>query len=187
MFTFKGKLKDVVVTCNKDTIFEIITSDNNIPYEELANFLNSKTDIKIVLSKWREKRSLDANAYAWVLMDKIARKINSTKEDVYKEIIYKKGVFEVLPIKNIAVDSFIRRWQDKGIGWLCEKMRASTIPNYTNVIVYFGTSTYDTKEMSEFIDEVVNIAKSYGIQTETPEKLKEIKSLWETYYETKKQ
>ena len=115
-------------------------------------------------------------------MDKIAEKIKSTKEDVYRELIKRVGVFEVLPIKEIAVNKFIKRWQSKGLGWVCDNLGAcKTLKGYVNIVAYYGTSTYDTKEMARFIDEVVNEAKSQGIQTETPEQIEELKSLWREY------
>lgn len=181
MITFKGNIKDIVKTFQNELIMTITTNANNIPSEELKGLQESKNGVKVDFAKWREKRSLDSNAYAWVLMDKIAKKLNTTKEEVYKTIIKRKGVFEALPIKNIAVNSFVKKWQSKGLGWVCEIDRASTIPNYTLVLAYFGTSTYDTKEMSDFIDEVVYEAKKQGIQTETPDKIEEMKSLWGTY------
>lgn len=180
MITFKGFIKEVIKTFENEYIFTIKTKDTTIPNEEISILKNAENGVKVDISKWREKRSLDSNAYAWVLMDKIARKLNTTKEEVYKSIIKKKGVFEALPIKNIAVDSFIKKWQSKGLGWICEIDRASTIPNYTLVLAYFGTSTYDSKEMSDFIDEVVYEAQKQGIQTETPDKIAEMKSLWST-------
>lgn len=182
MITFKGNLENYFKTFNNEIILTIKTSASNIPDEQLTELKANEKGLKVDLSKWREKRSLDANAYAWVLMEEISKVIKSTKEEVYKGIIKKVGVFEILPIKNTTVESFKNRWQSKGLGWLCEIQRDSKIPNYTNVIAYYGTSTYNTEEMARFIDEIVVEAQALGIQTETPEKLEEIKSRWE-YYE----
>ena len=178
---FKGELKDYILTLNNGCILNISTNINNLSIEELNLLKMAKNGLKIEIKQWREQRSLNANAYAWVIMDKIAQKISSTKEEVYKEIIKKVGVFEILPIKNVAVESFTKRWQSKGLGWVCEIMGDSKIPNYTNVMAYYGTSTYNTEEMARFIDEVVYIAKENEITTETPEQLAEMKSLWSSY------
>lgn len=182
---FKGKIKDIIKTFTGETIITIKTENINdyLIDNELNLYKTYATAISCNIDKWREKRSLNSNAYAWVLMDKIAKKLNTTKEEVYKTIIKKKGVFEALPIKNIAVNSFIKKWQSKGLGWVCEVDRASTIPNYTLVLAYFGTSTYNSKEMSDFIDEVVFEAQKQGIQTETPDKIEEMKSLWSSCLE----
>ena len=181
MLTFKGELKDIVKTFENGYILTIKTNVGDLLEDELNGLATAKNGVKVELSKWHEKRSVNANAFCWKLLDEIAKKVKSTKEEVYKQIIKRVGVFEVLPIKNISVNSFIKKWKSKGLGWVCENLGNSKIPNYTNIIAYFGTSTYDTSEMSRFIDEVVNEAESLGIQTETPDKIAEIKSLWSSY------
>lgn len=181
MVTFKGEIKDILKTFENGFVITIKTTDNNLPIEELNLLYGYKKGVKIDIAKWREKRSLDSNAYAWVLMDKIADKTNTTKEKVYREIIRRVGVFEILPIKDIAVDSFVKRWQSKGLGWVCDNLGSSPkMAGFTKIVAYYGTSTYDTKEMSRFLDEVVSEAQELGIQTETPEQIAEMKSLWGT-------
>lgn len=179
MISFKAKVKDVIWTRTNEAIVTVATHQD-VNADEIYNMIDNELDVKVELSRWREKRSLNANNYCWKMLDEIAKKIKSTKELVYREIIHRVGVFEILPIRNDALESFIRRWQSKGLGWLCEQQRDSTIPNYTVVVAYYGTSTYNTEEMSRFIDEVVEEAKGLGIQTETPDQIAEMKSLWES-------
>ena len=181
MISFKGEIKDIVKTFENDVIVTLKTKDNNLLIDELNSFMDAKNGLKIDISKWREKRSLDSNAYAWVLMDKIAEKTHTTKENVYREIIKRVGVFEILPLKDVAVEKFIKNWQSKGLGWVCDNLGSSPkLEGFTKIVAYYGTSTYDTKEMSRFIDEVVSEAQELGIQTETPDKIEEMKSLWGT-------
>lgn len=184
---FKGKLTNAIRTFENDYILEIKANAEQINEEELNKALNGNLDLKIIIKQWKEQRSINANAYAWVLLDKIAQKIKSTKEEVYKSIIKKVGVFEMLPIRKDAIRIFIQRWQSKGLGWLCEVERESTIPNYSVVVAYYGTSTYNTEEMSRFIDEIVVEAENLGISTATPNQIAEMKSLWSEYekYNTK--
>lgn len=179
---FKGQLNDYILTINNKAILQIKVNVNDIIIDELNSFKTAKNGLKIDIKKYRENRSLNANAYAWVLIDKIAKKLNTTKEEIYREVIKRVGVFEILPIKEIAVETFCRRWQSKGLGWVCDNLGAcKTLKGYVNIVAYYGTSTYDTKEMSRFIDEVVAEAKSQNIQTETPEQIENLKSLWRQY------
>lgn len=87
MISFKANIKDVFKTFDNEAIITLTTSASNLSWEELKALQDSKNGIKIEMTKWREKRSLDSNAYAWVLLDRIAEKINTTKEKVYREII----------------------------------------------------------------------------------------------------
>ena len=131
--------------------------------DEFTNLKENQLDIE--LKKHREKRSINANGYLWTLCDQIANVVNTTKEKVYKKAIHEVGQFEVLPIKNEAVDTFINAWTSHGIGWICESIGDSKLDGFTRVIAYYGSSVYDTKAMSRIIEWVVEEAKNLGIQT----------------------
>ena len=124
------------------------------------------------LKEHREKRSLDANAYAWVLLGKLASKLNLPKEEVYRQIIRDVGDnYEILPIRDEAVDKWISAWEEKGIGWCCDVLGKSKLGGYTNVIAYYGSSTYDSKQMSNFISLIVQECEEQDIETATPREL----------------
>lgn len=122
-------------------------------------------DLDITIEKHREKRSKDANSYCWKLIQEIADRLGSTKEEIYREAIRDKGSFEIIPIKDKAVDKFINAWKKNGVGWIAEVFSDSKLEGFTNVIVYYGSSTYDKKQMSYFLDYIVQEAKSLGIKT----------------------
>lgn len=176
MLTFKGKLKDYIIKLGGKVVLMLDTDLSAEYLDELKD-----KELKVQVSVWRQDRSLNANNYCWKLLDEIAQRTRSTKEEVYQEIISKVGVFEILPIRNEAVDNFVEKWKSRGLGWVCNIMRDSKIPNYTNVIAYYGSSVYNTKEMSRLIDEVVQEAQGLGIQTKTPQELAELKNLWGQY------
>ena len=67
-------------------------------------------------------------------------------------------------------------WQDKGLGWVVDIVEKKE--NSTEVILYYGTSSYNTKQMSNFIDYVVDSAKEMGIQVLSPEELVLLKENW---------
>lgn len=145
-----------------------------VGYDELKDC--EKLSIKIV--KFREKRSLDANAYFWVLADKLAEKLNTTKEDIYRNIIKEiGGVSETVCIKNEAVETLCQKWACNGLGWQVDTF-PSKLPGCTNVILYYGSSTYDKAQMSRLIDNIVQDCKAVGIETKTPEELERLKDLW---------
>ena len=127
----------------------------------------------------KKKRSIDANAYLWVLSDKIAAKLNTTKEKVYQEAITQVGVFDVLLIQDKAVESFVDMWNRQGLGNYAEVMyQSKTVRNCTAVRAYHGSHLYDTKAMSRLIDYIVSEAKEQGIETMTPAEIERIKFLW---------
>ena len=82
------------------------------------------------------------------------------------------------PIKNKAVAHYKRIWETHGIGWICEEMGHSKLDGYTNVISYYGSSEYDTRQMSRLIDLIVMECKEQGIETMTPRELALLKEGW---------
>ena len=49
---------------------------------------------------------------------------------------------------------------------------------YTHYKVYKGSSEFDTKEMSIFIDGIVEECKNVGIETMTPNEIAKMEALW---------
>jgi hypothetical protein len=115
----------------------------------------------------------------WVLCEKIAQKQGLSKVDVYRENVRNMGVYEPLPIKEAAVDRFAEEWGKRGLGWFCEKTDKSKIPGYVLVFAYYGSSTYNTQEMSRLIDNLVQDCTALGIPTDPREELDRILSEWE--------
>ena len=128
----------------------------------------------------RKKRSLDANAYAWVLMGKLAEAMRITPEEVYRQAIQNVGGnYEIIPIKEEAAAHFKRIWEAKGLGWPCVDMGRSKIPGSRNLRAYYGSSTYDTRQMSQLIDNLVQDCKQLDIETLSEEKLSLLKDGWQ--------
>ena len=138
----------------------------NAPKSVLREF-DGLTDkpLTVTIKEFRQKRSLSQNSYLWLLLDKLAEKVNRSKEDIYKIYVKDYGVFEVLPIRNEAVDRFITNWSKNGLGWFCEDLGESKLNGYTKLIAYYGSSTYNTAEMKRLIDAVIQDCEEQGIQT----------------------
>ena len=127
----------------------------------------------------RKKRSLDANAYAWVLINKLAEVMRIPPVDVYRQAIQDiSGNSEIIPIKEDAVEQFKQAWSRNGIGWLCRDMGRSKLPGYRNLMVYYGSSVYNTKQMSDLIDYLIQDCKALDIETLTPDKLSLLMEEW---------
>jgi hypothetical protein len=125
--------------------------------------LNDKP-LAVTVKEHREKRSLSQNSYLWVLLDKLAVKLKRGKEDIYKEYIRDYGVFEIIPVRNDAAERFIKLWQARGLGWVCEDLGESKLNGYTKLIAYYGSSTYTSKEIARLIDAVIQDCAELGIQ-----------------------
>lgn len=118
-----------------------------------------------------KKRSLDANAYFWVLADKLAEATRISKEDIYRHAIREiGGNSTTVCVRDMAAEKLCQGWEKNGLGWLADTF-PSKLPGCVNVTLYYGSSTYDTKQMSRLIDNIVQDCQAVGIETLTPDKL----------------
>lgn len=128
--------------------------------------------------KAKKRRSLDSNAYCWILLDKIAASVGTDKITVYREAVRNiAGNTEIVCVKDEAVEKLRTGWEHNGIGWLTDTT-PSKIPGCTNVILTYGSSTYDQSQMNALIDHVVDEAKQLGIDVLTPAELERLKGDW---------
>lgn len=133
-------------------------------------------DYEIVPKK--RKRSLDANAYLWVLLDKLAVAMNMPKLDLYKHEIHDVGGnSDIVCIKEKAADAFERAWQDRGAGWITERT-ASKLPGCVNIICYYGSSVFDVGTMSRLLNNVVQDCTNCGIETMPQNELEALLGAW---------
>lgn len=146
-------------------------------YEEF----NWKPDAEYVISitKASKRRSLDANAYAWVLLGKLAEKLRTTPLEAYRRIIADSAAYTIVPIREDAVEAWITRWSRNGKGWLCEDMGACrNTAGYRNIKCFHGSSAYTQAEMSRFIDLIIDECNQLGIPTMTPAEIEKLKGNW---------
>lgn len=144
-----------------------------IPYRDAVKFCGEMKPRKYVaeIKEYREKRSLDANKYFWLLLDKVAASIERTKEDLYLDYIKKIGPFKDFTMTEDEAKTFRAAWSRLGTGWPTEQVDFT--PDGENVVIraYYGSSVYNKKQMSRLIDLVVQDAKEMGVETMTPAEL----------------
>jgi hypothetical protein len=133
------------------------------------------------LKEYHKKRSLNANAYCWVLCDSIAKEMSKdgqviTKEVIYKDAITQIGSFEPMIIEEKAFDKFKRLWSNQGLGYIVQEV--SRKDKCIRVNCYYGSSSYDSKEMSLLIQLLVDLANSLNIETKTQSEIDSLLNNW---------
>lgn len=166
-----GQIDDVTVSLTgkpKLTLVINEKSDLLCGYDDMKDIEKLSIEIK----QYREKRSLNANAYAWKLIGEIADIARASKEEIYLEMLRRYGQSELISVlAHIPIQHYVKYYDEAGESKLNGKL-------FKHYRVYKGSSEFDTREMSVLIDGIVGEAKELGIQTETPEQLAKIKSLW---------
>lgn len=172
---FRGEIRGLSMdfSTGQQVLTIALHSDFRPLYDELKDKLLDGT-----LGVHREKRSRDANAYCWVLIDKLAEKTGLTKPEVYRAAIKEiGGVSDTVCVQDRAVDKLRQSWEKNGIGWQTDVL-PSKLEGCTNVVLYYGSSTYDTAQMFRLIDHIVQDCKAVGIETATPEELATMLEGW---------
>lgn len=126
------------------------------------------------LKKHFEKRSLNANAYAWALITEIGNVLRMSKEDVYLDMLKRYGQGGAVSVQERYADGFRRSYkynESLGKSELNGKM-------WEHFRFWIGSSEYNTKEMSILIDGIVDEAKALDIETLTEAELSRMKDEW---------
>lgn len=171
----KIKAQSMRVLMTLDGKTEYILTSQDRPTPELNDLADKELSVEI--KPYRKRRSLDANSYCWVLCQKLAEKLNSTKEDIYKEAIRKAGQFDFIAVTESAAEQFLKAWQSKGLGWYAEALE-SKIEGCKKIMVYYGSSVYDSKEMAHLIDYIVSECKEQHVETLPPDELNRMMNEW---------
>lgn len=166
----QGKLADVSIDyATKKPKITFLINNNINSLEEIENV----DLLDIEAKKHRKKRRINANNYAWEIISQMGNILSKSKEEIYLEMLKRYGQSQMISVyADIDVSKFLKYYEEAGESELNNKL-------FKHYKVYTGTSEYDTKEMSIFIDGVVQEAQELGIVTDTPEQIARYKEAWE--------
>ena len=154
----------------KPTISFEVNEKND--FKLMVDDLKECEKLSIEVKPYRKRRSLNANAYAWKLIGEIADAVRAGKDEVYLKCLKRYGQSELISVlSHVPISNYVKYYEEAGESKLNGK-------DFTHYRVFKGSSEFDTREMSIFIDGVVSEAKVLGIQTETPEEIARLKSMW---------
>jgi len=145
---------------------------------EINGLIEKGKAFEIEIKQKRNKRTMTANGYLWFLCDRLAEKLKIGKEEVYKKAVKEVGYFVTGIFEPWQVEDMQNYWESRGIGWFCENM-GFTEDGRQEVMMYYGTSVYDSKQMARIIDNVIDECKEQGIETLPEEELKQLLGSWE--------
>ena len=130
------------------------------------------------LKEYRQKRSLNANAYFWTLLDKISAVLGRGKEELYLDYVKHIGPFKDFTLTEEEAKTFRVAWSMLGTGWPTEQVDFAADGEKLVIRAYYGSSQYSTRQMARLIDTVVEDAKGLGIEVLTPLELERMKEEW---------
>lgn len=167
---FIGKFKGISTDWKSGETLITFSMDDKKKMAEVDKLGDAKLSIEA--KKHREKRSIDANAFAWVLLGKIAEAIKDDKWNVYIRMLKRySNDYVTLQIREDALERFKTEWravEDLG------EVRSGV----HQVLAFYGSHTFDSHQMATFIDGIISECELLDIETATPDELARMKSLW---------
>lgn len=126
------------------------------------------------IKPYRKKRSLDANAYAWLLINEIANVLRTSKDEVYLSMLKRYGQSSVISVVEEAAEMFMASVKYR------EETGKTTLngKEFVHIRVYKGSSNFDSREMAILIDGIISEAEELGISTMTPAEVERLKGAW---------
>lgn len=172
MFDLTGKIRGLSVDFKTGRALLTLQINEKQSAMNLFDKLSQEDKLSIKVSKYREKRSLNANALCWKLCTEIANILRKAKEEVYVDMLKRYGQSELVSVvSSVDVSGYFKYYDEFGTGYVNDK-------EFTHYRVYKGSSEYDTREMSIFLDGIVDEAKEQGIYVMSERELSLIKSEW---------
>lgn len=160
----RGRLIDIKMSY-KDKC-PVASFEINGEPEDIEKYLNM--DLDISFGKHRNKRSLDANACMWACLGKIADKLGTDNWSVYLYMLERYGKYTHVVVKPEALEDLRRQWREiKVVG----DTLLDGIP-MKQVLCFFGSSTYNTKEFARLLDGVISDMKDLGLEAPASEELR---------------
>jgi len=148
--------------------------------------MDAPKDKTWVLEEYKEKkkRSLNANSYFHVLCDKLRQKLNMSVACCKNHLITSYGQIEYIDGEQMIykTNAPVEYMQElESVHSSCVKIAEENGKEVYFYRLYRGSHTYNTAEMSKLINGTVEECKAQGIETETPDKIREMLALWESY------
>lgn len=150
--------------------------------EKLLNEVKKEKEYNVEIKQYRKKRSLDANAYYWNLVEEIARLMNSSKFEIHNQQLAKYGVAQ--RDENGNMEYSLEKDSDQYLTYEHNHLYPTEVTEDRNGVIYRwfikikGSSEYDTREMAHLIDGTVEDAKELDIETLPPDEIEKMKAAW---------
>lgn len=179
MFEFTGNISNIAISyATGKPMLTLEVNEDKSAVLEMYEELKTAERLAIKIGKFKKKRSLDCNAFCWVLISKLAERLNIPKAEIYRTAIKEiGGNSDTVCVQDKAVESLCDGWNHNGLGWITETF-PSKIEGCTNVTLYYGSSTYDTAQMSRLVNMIVQECEQLGIETKSQEEIDSLLSTW---------
>lgn len=168
-----GRLENLTSSLLDGKVEFSFSTDSRSAAEALEKLRDKELRIKVV--QYRKKRSLSANALFWHCVGKIAEATGQDKWNVYLSMLRQYGKFTYICCHEEMVDEVRSQWRESMI-WNSVDINGKPA---VQMLCFFGSSSYNTKEMSKLIDGTISDMKELGLEPPMPQDIKVALENWE--------
>lgn len=128
--------------------------------QSLQERLSDGKSLQVEIDVKRKKRSINANAYLWTLLGKMADVLKTDKDSLYLEMLERYGVYTHVIVKPHAVERVKQEWRT------VRELGSVTINGQQGIQLqcYFGSHCYNSKEFAVLLDGVIDEAKAINVE-----------------------
>lgn len=180
MYELSGRITDVTFDYFSGKTRVTFALDEKGAARNMVDEFRNHEKLTIKVAKFKKKRSLDANAYFHLLVNKIARNMLVSDDEVKRRLVKSYGTLArdedgnligaMLPA-SVDVDKFYPYTRNYKTEWRDGK-------EYTCYLFYERTRDLDTAQMAHLIEGTVEEAKALGIETRPKEEIESMLSQW---------
>lgn len=171
-----GKLRDAIRNVNTGNI-NVTFEFNDANFEDFEEL--QKAELKIKIEKHKHHRSLNANKFLWEMLSTYAAAAHKDKWCLYLEMIGKYGKSTLIAVTPEAVDDLKAVWREtKVLG-----PRIIEGKEMVEVLCYFGSSTYNTKEFADLLEGIAFEMKQDGVQPPPTAEMRRYIEAWEKQHQ----
>ena len=137
--------------------------------------LQRGTAVEMAFKTVRKARSTDANALMWHCLTEIATALHADKWEIYKLMLSRYTAGIPITCRLDAVERLVKSYREVerlGDVYVGGEKRAM-------LMLYVGSSQFDSKEMAHFIDCLIDEMREMGLETPTPERTREVIDAYE--------
>ena len=135
--------------------------DSHIAYDLYEQYM--KAPVKVNIEKYNEKRTDEQNRMFWACISQLATALGLDNHETYLRELKRYGKFTSIIIKSEAIKDLEEIWREIDI---IGKKKDEKGIEYYEVLSYYGTSTYNTKEFAHLLSGVLEDMKDIGLDTE---------------------
>lgn len=170
---FIGKIENIMSDWKTGKMLITFSLEDKSALAEVESLKDARLSVEA--KKWRNRRSIDANRMLWASIGEIAKVLNADKWEIYLSLLKRYGEFTYICIKQKALETFKVQWRE------CEVIGEVEIggEKAVQLLCYFGSHTYDTKQFSRLLQGTIDEMKELGIQPPPSEDMRRALELWE--------